>query len=572
MAKKKGASPTAVSKVENSFEQKGGESFANLVLNGLADAIFGWGPGSPGAQISQVDTIFVNMRWYLISNMRQPLSEAYAEIGLIQTIVDVPVDDGLRGGIEIKTKQLSEDEIAQLHAKMEREDDITIAGQAVKWNRLFGGSGVLVLTEQKFDEELKVETISKDSKLAFRAVDMWELFFDKQNVEGDGTPIDNDTFETYNYYGKKVHKSRVMPMKGVAAPSLIRPRLRGWGMTVVEALVRSINQYLKSTDLGFEVLDEFKLDIYKIKGLSQALTAPQGTQKIRERVALANQQKNFQNAITMDSEDDYVQKQLSWSGLGEAMQGIRAQVASDMRIPQTKLFGQSAAGFNSGEDDIEVYNAMVESQVRAKCKFVLLRMVELRCQQLFGQVPDDLVIEFKPLRVLGAEQMENVKTQKFNRALQARQAGELTSLEFREICNRGQLLEMQLETTSLALKAVEDERQPAPGEDDPNADESDEADEKGGTDQDDESSELPEDDKVAEENLENSLEYDVASFQADGGDEQFAGYRERDLENPDRTPDRDLVARAKSASIKAFGKERWQFVFWFYKQHGGKLK
>lgn len=541
-------------------ENVSANSLANLVVNGLADAIFGFGPGTPGAQLSQVDTIFYNMRWYLISNMRQPLSEAYAEIALIQTIVDVPVDDGLRGGVEISTKQLSEDEIAKLEAVMEREGDLQTVGQANKWNRLFGGAGVLIMTDQPPETPFNINAVTKDSKLAFRAVDMWELYFDKQNVEGDGTPIDNDKFETYNYYSKKLHKTRVMPMRGIVAPSFIRPRLRGWGMTVVEALVRSINQYLKATDLGFEVLDEFKLDIFKIKGLTQALMSPAGTQKIRERVALANQQKNFQNALTMDSEDDYIQKQLSWSGLGDAMDGIRKQISSDMRIPMIKLFGQAAGGGlgNTGEDEIEVYNSMVESQVRSKCKYEILRIIEIRCQQMFGHVPTDLAIAFKPLRVMSAEQEEKVKDSKFNRTLQARQAGEITSLEFREICNRGNLFDIQLDTTKAALNKVDEERpQPPalPGSED----------DAGNDDEEDEASDV-------DEKTENSLGYDLASYETDGGDNQFNPHHERDLENPDRIPDRDLVARAKAESIKAFGKEKWQFVFWYYKQHGGKIQ
>jgi hypothetical protein len=61
-----------------------------------------------------------------------------------------------------------------------------------------------------------------------------------------------------------------------------------------------------------------------------------------------------------------------------------------MRMPLTKLFGISAAGFNSGEDDIEVYNAMIESEIRGKLKYDLLRMVEIKCQKLFSMVPDDI--------------------------------------------------------------------------------------------------------------------------------------------------------------------------------------
>jgi len=46
-----------------------------------------------GKQISQATTVFENLRYYLVSNFRQILSQAYVEIGLIQTIVDIPVDD-----------------------------------------------------------------------------------------------------------------------------------------------------------------------------------------------------------------------------------------------------------------------------------------------------------------------------------------------------------------------------------------------------------------------------------------------------------------------------------------------
>ena len=95
------------------------------IMNNLSGAImgpgFGFGDGC-GNQLSQVATLFKNERWYLISNMRQILSEMYAEHGLVQTVVDVPVDDGLRGGIEIKTKQLNEEEIDDLLVDMDHEE------------------------------------------------------------------------------------------------------------------------------------------------------------------------------------------------------------------------------------------------------------------------------------------------------------------------------------------------------------------------------------------------------------------------------------------------------------------
>ena len=425
----------------------------NTVKNGLAEAVLPFSPSPFGNQISQADTVFKNLRFYLVSNFRQVLSQAYAEIGLIQTLVDIPVDDALRGGIDIKSQQLDEEQVQDLIAAVDRDDEITTTGQAAKWNRLFGGAGILVLTDQDPETPLNIDAINEKTPLEFRAVDMWELFWDKQSTEGFDVELNEYDVEFYSYYGKRLHKSRVLKMKGLTAPSFIRPRLRGWGLSVVETLVRSINQYLKATELGFEVLDEFKLDIYKIKGFTNTLLMPGGAAKVQERVQIANMQKNFQNALSMDAEDDYIQKQLSFAGLSEAMEGFRLQIASDMRMPLSKLFGEGASGFSSGMDSIENYNAMIEGQVRSKLKYHILKMLEIKCKQLFGFIPDDLEIEFKPLRILTAEQEENVKTQKFNRLMQAKQAMQMTDLEFKQAVNRENLLGIQLD---LSLETIND--------------------------------------------------------------------------------------------------------------------
>lgn len=422
---------------------------AKLMLkNGLGEAL-GFGPTSIGTQLNQTQTLFLNNRWYFISNMRQLLSEIYVEHGIVQTLVDVPVDDALRGGVEIISGELDPDEIKDLVADMEREQDLKVIGQGIKWTRLYGGGGVIIVTDQNPQEPFDIKKLKPDSPLIFRAVDMWELFWDKQNVEGYDAQIQENDFEFYNYYALKLHKSRVMKMKGLEAPSFVRPRLRGWGFSVAEPLVNSINQYLKANNVSFEVMDEFKLDIFKITGLNASLLSDEGMAAIQRRVQLANMQKNYQNALTMDKEDDYDHKQLTFSGLSDVMKEIRRQVAADVRMPVTKLFGTSDGGGlgNSDQNDMENYNSMVESQVREKIKYEIIRVIEIRCQKKFGYVPADIQIKFKPLRELTAEQEETVKTQKFARLMQAVQAGLMTPEEFKDACNKDNLLGIEIDTS-----------------------------------------------------------------------------------------------------------------------------
>jgi phage-related protein (TIGR01555 family) len=574
-----------------------------IIRNGLGSALgfpgsggIGY-PGSPfSEQVSDTTTLFKNLRWYLISNFRQLLSECYVEIGLIQTICRVPVDDALRGGVEIKSKELSEDQIQELQVSLDRDDDLNTIGEAAVWQRLFGGAGVVILTEQDPETEFQLDLIGPDSKLEFRAVDMWELFWDQQNTEGYDPEVQDEWFEWYNYYAVKLHRSRVMRLKGLTAPSFIRPRLRGWGFSVVEALVRSINQYLKATDLGFEVLDEFKLDIFKIKNLVNTLLSPGGDQQVRQRVQMANWQKNYQNALVMDAEDDYVQKQLSFAGLADTMAGIRMQVAADMRMPITKLFGSQSGGLNSDDEtDLEVYNSMIESEVRGKLKYDILRVCEIKCQKLFGMVPEDLSLTFAPLRVLGAVDEETVKTQKFTRAHTAATTGLITVEEFRDICNRDELLGIQLEELPEGgLLAPEEE-----GEDGDEADtasESSSAEEPGANREEQRTGEAPDVknspavpmprgmemdlltrwvrpygglDRTVR--LVNSAEFDRASYYADGGDNWIDSRRQRIFERP-MGVDPQLWQKAQEAARKQLGVESWKFTVWMYKKLGGKFQ
>ena len=418
-----------------------------IIRNSLTGLLEGLGYGAfDGSQINQVDTLFKNNRWYMLSNMRQILSELYVEHGIVQTLVDQPVDDGFRGGIKINSDQLSEDELIDLQNYLDTNNIIETIKQGVKWTRLFGGGGVLLMTDQKPD--MPLTALKKGSKLEFRAVDMWELFYATNNTQSSYDDISafyDDSDKTFNYYGINVNSSRVLITKGKQAPSFVRPRLRGWGMSVVERMVRSFNQYLKNNDVIFDLLDEAKIDIYGITGFNAAMGTPAGTEAIRRRCELVNQVKNHQNSVVMDKEDSYEQKQMTFSGLADMLNQIRQGVASDLKMPITKLFGVSSAGFNSGEDDIENYNAMIESEIRSHSKTMVISIIKIICEVLFGQAPTDLDIEFYPLRVLSAEQEENVKNKKFDRFSAMWAQGLFTDKEYSELLRKHELLDIDTE-------------------------------------------------------------------------------------------------------------------------------
>jgi phage-related protein (TIGR01555 family) len=553
----------------------------------------------PQVQVSQLETVEKNLRYGLITNNYALLSRCYMEYGLCQSLIDTPVDDAFRGGIKIYTKQLDEEQVEKLSVAIDRNQDLRVASQACKWDRLYGGAGVIiVLSDQDPATPLDIKAIGKDSELKFQSCNLWELFFTQNSSgewqmpeSGEGAPLEESIEssagfvnpEFYHYYSCKLHSSRLLKLIGVEPPSFLRGQLRGWGASMLESIIRPLNSFLKIDDLTFELLDECKIDVYKINNLNSSVISEGGTEQVRKRLTIANMQKNYQHAIALDTEDDFDYKNLSGSfaGIAEVAKENRIAMAGCLRMPQNKIWGQSATGFSSGQDDLENYAALVEGQVREKIRWHIQTMVELRCQQMYGMIPSDLKIEFESLRIMSSEQEEAVKTSKFARLMQARERNEISRYEFREACNKEKLL-------GVSLDLAGDELNP----EDPQAKEiiEEPKEEEGDAPKSSASLKFPKakgataNDKgdfgiepytkreiQTEKNAEvmgNSANFDRANYAAHGGDSWTRGRPSTLFED---YIDPELWEKAIKRSVEAYGKPKWEFAAWWYLKHGGKF-
>lgn len=391
---------------------------SDSMLSGIFDQAQGYGTTSAMSYPYQLGGA---SQYNPITLNRILLNYSYMTFGIIQTFIDQPVEDALRGGVDIESDELSEDDIKLLQDVLVELKDYDAVKLTMKWAKLFGGAGLIINTDQDPTTELDLDAINESSPLSFIDADRWEVTLNYYLEESIPCP--------YNYYGQSLHRSRVLKVMGKDAPSFIRRRLQGWGMSELERTLRGMNSYTKNQEVIYELLDEAKQDIWMIENLNSKLATSQGQTLIQQRLELANRMKNYSNAVIMDKMDAYDQKQLSFGGLGEMQNQNRITISGDVRMPQTRLFGQSSTGFDNGESDLEVYDALIESEVRAKLRHPLSVVIRLRCKQLFGFIPEHLDIKFKPLRTLSAEQEENVKDKKFNRTMAQFAAGLITGKE-----------------------------------------------------------------------------------------------------------------------------------------------
>ena len=396
-----------------------------------------------------------------VSLNRILLSYSYMTQGFLRTVVKEPVDDAFHGGFEFTCgKELDSDDLKLLMRTMKRQrprrevkasrgsigqkvqynagndlqrSDMSAIKHVGYWGRLFGGSGAVINVDQDFRQELDVEAIDEGTPLEFIPADRWELTLGSTNIFADRTPC------PFNYYGYPLNGTRVLKFLWNEAPSFIRLRLQGWGMSEVEHCIRPINAYLKFENLIFELMDQGKVDVYKLANFASTVVARNANEKIRRTMEAVNQTKNYQNAIVLDAKDDYQQKQLAFSGLAEIRAQGRMDLAAALRFPLNKLFGDSATGFGGGQDALENYNAQVWT-FRDEIEPVILGVAELRCQKLFGMIPEDLEVKWRPLREMSGPEQEQVLTGRSQRTLAWFQAGLLTGKEASEQARKQDVL------------------------------------------------------------------------------------------------------------------------------------
>ena len=322
----------------------------------------------------------------------------------------------MKGELNITSDLLSPEQIDELKDDIREKNIIETVKQLLYWDRLFGGAGLICEVEgQDSSEVLTFENINQGDKINYYAVDRWE-FSNTPYTSSDqikSARID----EEFYYYDHIINKSRILLLRGIAAPSLVRPILQGWGLSVVEPLIAPSNNYQKALNLIYELMDEAKVDVYKINGLNTTLLA--GDDKIvKDKLEIVNKLKNFMKAIAMDSEDDFIQKQLNLTGIVDIIHELKLDICSAMDYPITKLFGTSPSGFNSGDSELKMYNSTVESEIRPYIFDIIKKILKLECKCLFGVYINDLQLSLPPLENLNQEQLEGAKDREFARLMQ----------------------------------------------------------------------------------------------------------------------------------------------------------
>jgi len=412
----------------------------------------------------------------LLSRDRTALEAAYRGSWLIGQAVDVIAEDMTKVGIDMVSK-MPPDAIKKLQVALTDFAVWESLCNVIKWSRLYGGAmGVILIDGAKYDQPLDLEKVGRGTFKGILVLDRWmcepllqELITDWDKDFGKPKYYRmHSSVSNVQFPNAKIHHTRVMRFDGVTLPFHQKYMENYWGLSVVERIYDRLLSYDSATLGAAQLMYKAYLRIVMIDGLREKL-ALGGSEEaaILAQFNLIRQMQGIEGITLLDKNDAFQTQQYSFGGVADILREFGQQISGATGIPLVRLFGQSPAGFSTGDADLRNYYDNILREQENKLRPHLTKLLEVISLSILGQrLPEDFEYNFISLW----QMTDKEKSEIANSDMSMVQSGFSTGLISKEMALR------ELQRTSrvtgrftnitdedLEKAKEEDENQPPPG-------------------------------------------------------------------------------------------------------------
>jgi len=322
------------------------------------------------------------------------LTAMYLADGIGRKIVDVVADDMTRQWIEVENDP--EEKIKKQLSELGAEENFN---EALKWNRLYGGSIIIfgIMDGKALEKPVNLNAVQGVEWLY--VTDRTKVFIETSEFDTDpksktfgqiqqydvefnfasGQDIKGSLFSSAGNR-RKVHASRVVSFFGESVPrsaSGIDSTLRYWGSSVIQIIWEKLRDYGGVTQSIVNLMYELIIGVFSFEGLADMLAQGNEAQVIN-RMEIINMTKSIINAVLLGENEKFDRNSASLTGAPEIIDRFMMNLSAVANIPVTKLFGRSPAGQNAtGESDMTNYYDGVKSDQKNKLLKPLQKLVNL---------------------------------------------------------------------------------------------------------------------------------------------------------------------------------------------------
>jgi phage-related protein (TIGR01555 family) len=356
-----------------------------------------------GTSIDRQTSLFYNF----VSVTPQQAEAAYRSSWLMRKIVDIPPLDMTRAW---RSWQTTKDKIEALEKEERRLGLKAKCKQALILARLWGGGAIILGAQNdRPGEQLAVDRVKKGGLEYIHVVGRHQItagpLVDDITSEWFGRP------QWFDLGTVRLHPSRVVDFIGQRAPEGSQMQADAfWG----DPILQSIDGALKNADLsqdGFAALiDEAKIDILKVPGLTERALSSEYETKLLNRLTAAKLGKSVWRTLMIDGDEDWQHKQVTWAGMPDIINTYLQIISGAADIPVTRLLGQSPKGLqSSGDGERKDYHDMVAARQDELLAPALDRIDELLIRSALGTRPSDVWWKFSPLEQMDADELAKIE-------------------------------------------------------------------------------------------------------------------------------------------------------------------
>ena len=358
------------------------------------------------------------------------LNSLYRDNWVVQNVVGLMVDDMLREWYKLRGTISPEyqDELA----RVERVTQIRARlNEGLRWGRLYGGAAGLIMIDGQNDlsKPLDLEMIYPGSFKGLYILDRWQGISPNIRLVFEGGEEVPESYSVVDGSGNTVatvHHSWVIRFTGRELPRIERQAELYWGESEVEALYKDVVAHDNVSANMAALTFQANINTQEVQNLEQLFSLGSTEQQRRfwsTMQAMSVVRSNF--GIQLINKGDAVHNtQYTFTGLQEVYESMCLNLCGASHYPMTKLFGRSPAGMNAtGESDLQNYYDYVDSQREAKLRPALERLLPVMAMSAWGAVPDNLQIDFPPLRTPTAKEVAEIAKVKTEATVAGFQAG-----------------------------------------------------------------------------------------------------------------------------------------------------
>lgn len=334
--------------------------------------------------------------WLFIPLTPYQLMSGYRSNWLLGKIVDIPAEDMVR---EWRDWQADEAQIEALEEVERRFDIIGKVQQGIAYGRLGGGAMLLGYGDDPMREAPEAK---KDGLRYTHLFNRHELTLGPEETDLESPWFGQPKwFEINSNSGglrARIHPSRMVVFKGAPVPRFPGVTWEDyfWGDSVIQRVDRAVKNAIKANDGFARLIDETKIDIYRLSGFIQNLASDEAG--VRKRVEYTDVGKSSLRGVYLDKDDEFIQRQLSLTGMPEMIETLLSVVAAAADIPATRLLGRAPQGMNAtGDGDERNYHTMIRSKQRLYLSPAIDRIDNALIPSALGTRPKEISYKWAPL-------------------------------------------------------------------------------------------------------------------------------------------------------------------------------